>query len=242
MNFRVGGQLFPLGYKSTPANAHLVTWTEVANGYQILTTVMVFAWQNHEDEGDFSSANCSRKWSTTQGCMWPLKKQWPVQYWTYGHLRYFWNFAVLMSKLCKSRKSCRISVSHSLSVYLHHVIGQSTYQAPTKVPPVRNKGWIAGLIKGNQWLIKLFIKAVFVGEGTSGRGWLTSHDISALCIKRPVQSFYTPDTNQEFPKIGYCNICRCESLNTKGCFSDKKIWVFRGDILVGGFNPFQRDS
>ena len=45
--------------------------------------------------------------------------------------------------------------------------------------PPRNKGLIAGLIKGNQWLISPDHKAgYFLGEGTwpGGRGWLTSHD------------------------------------------------------------------
>ena len=36
---------------------------------------------------------------------------------------------------------------------------------PYGTPAQRNKGLIAGLIKGNQWLVKSFNKAIFLGGG-----------------------------------------------------------------------------
>ena len=52
---------------------------------------------------------------------------------------------------------------------------QGNLPPPGHVPPPRNKGLIAGLIKGNQWLISLIS-----GGGTLGGGRLTSHEFS-LC-------------------------------------------------------------
>ena len=52
---------------------------------------------------------------------------------------------------------------------------------PGHVPPPRNKGLIAGLIKGNRRLISPDHKAIFLGGGYVARGgWLTSHDIMSL--------------------------------------------------------------
>ena len=45
-------------------------------------------------------------------------------------------------------------------------------------PPKRNKGLIAGLIKGNQWLISPDHKAGYFWGVTLGGGWLNSHDFS----------------------------------------------------------------
>ena len=44
--------------------------------------------------------------------------------------------------------------------------------APPKVPPKRNKGLIASLIKGNQWLIGPDHKALFLGGVRDRAGWL----------------------------------------------------------------------
>ena len=47
---------------------------------------------------------------------------------------------------------------------------------PGHVPPLlRNKGLIAGLIKGRQWLISPDHKALFLGGVRWGGGRLTSH-------------------------------------------------------------------
>ena len=48
---------------------------------------------------------------------------------------------------------------------------------PPKGTPPRNKGLIAGLIKGNQWLIRPDHKAgYFWGGYVAWGGWLTSHE------------------------------------------------------------------
>ena len=51
------------------------------------------------------------------------------------------------------------------SVALFH--GWSTYPPGPRTPP-RNKGLIAGLIKGNQWLISHDHKALLLGGGYVG--------------------------------------------------------------------------
>ena len=48
---------------------------------------------------------------------------------------------------------------------------------PPKTYPPRNKGLIAGLIKGNQWL-----KALFLGGGSFGGGTLDSHENSSAFL------------------------------------------------------------
>ena len=50
---------------------------------------------------------------------------------------------------------------------------------PTPSPNVGKKGFLAGLVKGNKWLISPFFKALFLGGSLWG-GWLTSHDDSSV--------------------------------------------------------------
>ena len=55
-------------------------------------------------------------------------------------------------------------------------MGKVNQPPPGPRTPPRNKGLIAGLIKGNQWLISPDHKALFLGgvRGPGG-GWLTCH-------------------------------------------------------------------
>ena len=48
-----------------------------------------------------------------------------------------------------------------------YIQGNPSYPPPPKaIPPPRKKGLIAGLIKGNQWLINPDHKALFLGRGS----------------------------------------------------------------------------
>ena len=51
-------------------------------------------------------------------------------------------------------------------------MGKVNQPPPRPRTPLRNKGLIAGLIKGNQWLISPDHKALFVGGGTWPGGGL----------------------------------------------------------------------
>ena len=53
---------------------------------------------------------------------------------------------------------------------------QGNPSCPPKATLPRNKGLIAGLIKGNQWLISPDHKAGYFWGGYVRGGWLTSHD------------------------------------------------------------------
>ena len=61
------------------------------------------------------------------------------------------------------------------TVYIH---GSWLFNHPPPLtyPPSGNKGLIAGLIKGNQWLISSDHKALFIGWGSFGGGTLDSHE------------------------------------------------------------------
>ena len=60
---------------------------------------------------------------------------------------------------------------------LAKIMATSTNPPRATYPPPRNKGLVAGLIKGNQWLISPDHKAgLFWGRDVArGGGWLTSH-------------------------------------------------------------------
>ena len=102
----------------------------------------------------------------------------------------------LVTKMCWSKpwgsstngsKSSLLSVGTSVASSLVHIHGWSTYR-----PPRNNKGLIAGLINGNQWLISPDHKALFLW---GGGGRLTSHNTyiaytSSGCLDRSV-----PKTN-----------------------------------------------
>ena len=60
---------------------------------------------------------------------------------------------------------------------LCNCIGHGYSTNTPNVPPPRNKGLIAGLIKGNQWLISPNHKALFLGGGHVRGGWLTSQKL-----------------------------------------------------------------
>ena len=97
-------------------------------------------------------------------------------------------------ELCvHSGANCGILLSspsiETMSDTLNH--GYSTNPPPGHVPPPRNKGLIAGLIKGNQWLISPDHKAghFWGGYVALGGGWLNSHTLkvgSELTSIRPV--------------------------------------------------------